>query len=445
MFDLPNSNDLDHSHINQTGHATPTIIVVGLNHKTAPVELREKFAFSSEDIQRGLSRLLQWSDISESIILSTCNRVEIIISSTAPEHGYGHIIDMLQNEKQIDTHMIDHVLYKYYQDHAIRHIFRVTASLDSMIIGEPQISGQMKEAYRLATLNHATGPVLNRLMHRAFSVAKRVRTETGIGDHAVSISYAAIELARKIFGELTEKTVLLIGAGEMAELAVEHLIRHHAGQIYVANRTFERGLHLAKRFHGIAIRFDEISEYLTKSDIIISSTGSASLTLTRDSVKKAMRVRKNRPIFFIDIAVPRDIDPDINRLTNAYVYDIDDLQDVIKENMDERKNEAIRAERLIDEAVILFKNWLIELDFVPTILAMRTKIDTILSHEIQKTSHSLSNDQKANHEALKRMAKAIANKVLHDPIQFMKSSHRQADKLKHIDTLRKIFNLDCRE
>jgi len=219
----------------------------------------------------------------------------------------------------------------------VRHLFRVAASLDSMIVGEPQILGQIKEAYRRAAEAKTGGVILNRLLHRACFIAKRIRTETGIGDRAVSISYAAVELTRKIFGSLDGKRVLLIGAGEMAELAVEHLLRHPVAETFVANRTFENGLALARRFNGQAIRFEEIPEHLKRVDIIISSTGAPGFVITRDDVKRIIRARKNRPIFFIDIAVPRDIDPDINRLDNAYVYDIDDLKGAIEENIEDRQ------------------------------------------------------------------------------------------------------------
>ena len=240
-----------------------------------------------------------------------------------------------------------------------------------MVIGEPQILGQIKEAYRSATELKTSGVILNRLLHRTFSVAKRIRSETGIGDRAVSISYAAVELGKKIFGSLEKKKILLIGAGEMAELAVEHLIRNKAGEIFVANRTFETGVELAKQFNGKAIRFEEIGESLKVVDIIISSTGSPDFVVSRKTVKSVIRTRRNRPLFFIDIAVPRDIDPEVNWLTNSYVYDIDDLNGVIDENIEDRQREAIKGERIIDESVIGFKNWYLSLDVVPTIDDLR--------------------------------------------------------------------------
>jgi glutamyl-tRNA reductase len=272
-------------------------------------------------------------------------------------------------------------------------------------------------------------------------VAKRIRTETGIGDNAVSISYAAVELGRKIFGSLEGKNVLLVGAGEMAELAVEHLIRNRAEKIYVANRTFENGVALARRFRGQAIRFEEIGESLKLVDIIISSTGSSDYVITRDQVKSVIRIRRNRPIFFIDIAVPRDIDPRVNRLTNSYVYDIDDLQGVIDENIEDRQREAIKGERIVDEAVIRFREWYASLEVVPTIVALRKKLETIAETELKKTLHS-NKIPESGIGAINKMAEALINKIMHDPTLFLKKDSMPGDKSKYIDTVRKLFKLD---
>jgi glutamyl-tRNA reductase len=332
-------------------------------------------------------------------------------------------------------------LYIHEGDEAVRHVFRVASSLDSMVVGEPQILGQVKEAYRMASSVKTSGVVLNRLLHRTFFVAKRIRTETGIGDHAVSISYAAVELGRKIFGALEGKTILLVGAGEMAELCVEHLIRNKAGDIYVANRTFENGVELAKKFNGNPVRFEEIADCLKFADIIISSTGSPDFVITRDQVKGVIRIRRNRPIFFIDIAVPRDIDPEVNRLTNSYVYDIDDLQGVIDENIEDRQRESIKGERIVDEAVIRFREWYESLDVVPTIVALRNKMDSIAQGEIQKTLQS-NKIPDASVAAIHKMANSLINKILHDPTVFLKKNGMIGDKSLYIDTVRKLFKLD---
>ncbi len=283
--------------------------------------------------------------------------------------------------------------------------------------------------------------ILNRLLHRAFFVAKRIRNETGIGDHAVSISYAAIELGRKIFDTLENKKVLLIGAGEMAEIAVEHLIRNRVGDIYVANRTFERGVALAKKFNGQAIRLEEIATFVQQVDIIISSTGSPDFVIQRKQVKELMRSRRNRPVFFIDIAVPRDIDPASIGLPNCYVYDIDDLKNVIEDNIEDRQREAIKGERIVDEAVIRFQEWLPSLDVVPTIVALRHKLDTIAQGELKKTLDSLdlSGDEQA---AVVRMTNALVKKILHDPTLLLKSDGCRGNRSVHLDLVRKLFNLD---
>jgi len=311
-----------------------------------------------------------------------------------------------------------------------------------MIVGEPQILGQIKEAYYTATIKKTSGVILNKLLHRTFSVAKRVRSETGIGDHAVSISYAAIELGRKIFGALEGKKVLLIGAGEMAELAMEHLIRNKVENIVIANRTFKRGIELAERFKGKAIRFEEIFNFLKTVDIIISSTDSPGFVITNDQVKRIIRSRKNRPLFFIDIAVPRDIDPTINRLTNSYVYDIDDLKSVIKENIEDRNRESIKGERIIDEAAIRFWQWYESLDTVPTIVALRNKLDAIAKTELNKTFQSLNHISDDDRQAIYKMTNSLINKILHDPIFMLKSNGFHRNKSVCLDITRKLFKLD---
>jgi glutamyl-tRNA reductase len=325
---------------------------------------------------------------------------------------------------------------------AVRHVFRVAASLDSMVVGEPQILGQMKQAYRTATEEKTSGVVLNRLLHRTFFIAKRIRTETGIGDSAVSISYAAIELGRKIFGTLEGKQVLLIGAGEMAELAVEHLIRQRSGTIFVANRTFERGVALAEAYKGTAIRFEEIPDHLNKVDIIISSTGAAGYVLEKKDIKAVMRGRRNRPIFFIDIAVPRDIDPKINTLENTYVYDIDDLQGVIDDNIEERQREAVKAERIIDEAVIQFRQWFESLKVVPTIKSLREKVRSMAFVEVKKTMQQLPHLSKDDQKTIERLVDATINKILHHPTHYLKSNGCQGERPEALDIARKLFGLD---
>lgn len=418
------------------------IVLIGLNHNTAPVAVRECIAFSAEEAESAVEALHRHPAISEALLFSTCNRVEVAIVTSDTGEGVAATKAFIATHNRVPLEQFEAALYIHRGKEAVRHIFRVAASLDSMMVGEPQILGQIKEAYRIATAKKTSGVVLNRLLHRAFFVAKRVRSETGIGDHAVSISYAAIELGRKIFGSLKGKGVLLVGAGEMAELAVEHLIRHRSGKIWVANRTFERGVELARRFSGQAVRFEEIPTALEQVDIIISSTGSTVPVITRDEVRSVFRVRKNRPLFFIDIAVPRDIDPEINRLTNCYVYDIDDLKEVVEENIEDRNKEAVKGERLVDEAVIQFSHWYESLEVVPTIVALREKMDEIVRDELKKTLGPMTRLSEKEKEAFDRMRNALINKILHDPTLFLKGDECHADKSAYLDFTRKLFKLD---
>ena len=419
----------------------PDIVLLGINHKTAPVELRECIAFSGDESITALQALHRQPHIKEVLLFSTCNRVELLFVTDDKSRTIPATKDFIADFNKIPLNQFNDALYIHEGEEAVRHVFRVASSLDSMVVGEPQILGQIKSAYRTATELKSSGVILNRLLHRTFFVAKRIRTETGIGDRAVSISYAAVELGRKIFGELAGKSVMLVGAGEMAELAVEHLIRNQASDIYVANRTFENGVGLARKFNGKAIRFEEITNFLKISDIIISSTGSQDFVITRDQVKSIIRKRRNRPIFFIDIAVPRDIDPRVNRLTNSYVYDIDDLQGVVDDNIEDRQQEAIKGERIIDEAVIAFRQWYESLDVVPTIIALRSKLEKIAAAEIKKSMQSQKVPQESL-AAVQKMTGSIINKVLHDPTIFLKKDGMVEDKALYIDIVRKMFKLE---
>ena len=417
------------------------IVLLGLNHKTAPVELRECIAFTADQSEVALESLKNNPAVSEVVLFSTCNRVEVLLVTTQTSAAVNAAKEFISRFNEIPLANFEDALYVHIGNDAVRHIFRVAASLDSMVVGEPQILGQIKEAYRLSTQKKTSGVILNRLLHRTFFVAKRIRSETGIGGHAVSISYAAIELGKKIFGSLDGKKVLLIGAGEMAELAVEHLIRNRASNIWVANRTFLRAVKLSERFHGSPIRMEELTSTLSDVDIVISSTGSQEFILQRGQVKEIMRQRRNRPLFFIDIAVPRDIDPAINRLSNAYVYDIDDLKGVIAENIEDRQREAVKGERIVDEAVVRFRQWYVSLDVVPTIKALRQKLETIAEAEVKKTLHSgIISDE--GRQAVERMTQALINKILHDPTDVLKRNGCQGGRSAYLDIARKLFKLD---
>ena len=418
------------------------IVLLGLNHKTAPVDVRECIAFTADETDQALTLLRENPAIGESVLFSTCNRIELLMAVDRREAALTIAKRFIAEFKKVPLAQFENALYQYTGDEAVRHTLQVAASLDSMVVGEPQILGQMKEAYRKATAEKTSGVILNKLLHRAFFVAKKIRTETGIGDHAVSISYAAIELGKKIFGNLEGKRVMLIGAGEMAELAVEHLIRNRAGAITVVNRTFARGVELANRFRGRAIKFEEIIDYIKEVDIVISSTGAIDYVLRKDQIKSAMKSRRNRSLFFIDIAVPRDIDPAINRISNAYVYDIDDLKGIVDENIEDRNREAVKAQRIIDEAVIGFRQWVDALAVVPTIVSLRGKVETMARQELQKTLGSLNHLSETDKRAITRMTGALVKKILHEPTNYLKNDGCRGNKSAALDLTRKLFNLE---
>jgi glutamyl-tRNA reductase len=418
------------------------IVLIGLNHKTAPVEIREKFAVVCLDSSGPLATLAQLSGLKEAFYLSTCNRMEVLFTTPKLDKAISVVIGLLAEIYGQTGAALKPYLYTHIDQEAVKHLFRVACSLDSMVVGEPQILGQIKDAYRQATEAKASGVILNRLMHKSFSVAKRVRTETRIGSSAVSISFAAVELAKKIFQDLQGKKVLLIGAGEMAELAAEHLLSNGVERIVVANRTLERALALARRFSGTTVAWEELDEELGLVDIIISSTGSPEPILTADQVKQRMRARRNRPLFFVDIAVPRDIDPAANRIDNVYLYNIDDLQGIVEMNRAERHKEAVRAEHIIAAEALKFDGWLRTLEVVPIIVSLREKAEQIREAEVRKTlsqMHSLTEEEA---EVVRTLSQSMVNKLLHDPILFLKRASTRARKDFYLDVARKLFHLD---
>jgi len=420
-----------------------TLVLIGLNHKTAPVALREKLATLAPEPAAVYQHLRALKAVREALLYATCNRVEILFASPDPETAIPQVRQLLlaQGDEE-DAQAIQQALYVYQEGEAVSHLFQVACGLDSMVMGEPQVLGQIKAAYRQGTEQQATGPLLNRLLHKTFSVAKKVRSETGIGGLAVSVSYAAVELARKIFGSLTDKTGLLIGAGEMAELAVEHLKRHGVARLIVANRTVARGLELAGRFGGEAVSLAELPEQLLRADIVISSTGAPEIILTKDQLKGVMRRRKQRPLFLIDIAVPRDLDPAINDLDNVYLYNIDDLQGVIQANLNHRQEEAVKARRIIDVETQKFLQWRETLAVTPTIIALREKAAQICQTELKKTLAQLGPLSPEQQKSVEVLAESIALKLLHDPFLYLKRNHHPKRRSQDIDLTRRLFNLD---
>lgn len=415
-------------------------MVLGVNHKTTPVEIRERLAFS--DPREPLQKFFSIPGVEECCFLSTCNRVEIFFVGNPADSTKAEIRNMLFANSGVTDKETKRYTFLFQETEAITHLFRVAASLDSMIVGETQILGQLKQAFRDAMEQNCTGIILNRFIQKSFSVAKRIRTETKIGSSAVSISYAAVELAKKIFGNLKNKKVLLIGAGEMAELAAEHLITQGIGEVIVANRTFERAVKLARRFNGSAVALSELIPQIEIADIIISSTGAPDLVLRKQDVKPIMRQRKNRPLFLIDIAVPRDLDPEINDFDNVYLFDIDDLQNVIEVNKSERQKEADKAERIVTEETLKFMQWLENFEVTPTIVAIREKADAIRTAELAKTLSQLKDLSPKEIKSIEILTTSLVNKLLHDPLNFLKSNGASDEKEMKLDLTRKIFGLD---
>jgi len=418
------------------------ISLFGLNHKTADVAIREAFSLTDHP---GLGELLVHGParLHEALVLSTCNRVEVLVADT-PGNDPGPAVRAAWAEVcgRPETELAPH-LYAHRGLDAVDHLFTVASGLDSMVLGEPQILGQLKAAYRAAVAAGTSGVILNRLCHKAFFVAKRVRSSTGIGASAVSVSYAAVELAKRIFGEMTGKTAMLLGAGEMAELAARHLVSAGVSHILVANRTFARAEELAGRFKGRAVAFEAFRDRLPEADIVISSTGAPDVILRAGDIRNVIRARRHKPMFFIDIAVPRDIDPDVNGLDNVYLYDIDDLRQVVEENMAQRREEAARAREIIHLQVERFGEWLASLDLQPTIVDLLAAGEALARQELAKTLRRLGPDvPEATRQAVETLALSISHKQLYEPIGFLKRRSREEKGDRFIDLTRRMFNLD---
>jgi glutamyl-tRNA reductase len=418
------------------------IIVVGLSHKTAPVEIRERVAFAPTAMERPLLECVALPAIVEGMIVSTCNRVEFYATTREPDAAIVQLRRFMASYHDLSLDELENHLYDYQGEEAIRHVFRVSASLDSMVIGEPQILGQIKTAYGYATEFKTIGLILNRFMHKAFSVAKRVRTETNIAGNAVSVSFAAVELARKIFGTLEGKTVMLIGAGEMCELAARHFINNGVAKVLVTNRTLARAKKLAAEFQGYPVAFEEFPNQLHQVDIVLTSTGAPNFILEKPKVEEVLRQRKNKPMFFIDIAVPRDIDPKVNSLDNIYLYDVDDLQGVVQANLKERHKEAKKAETIIDQEIGQFHAWLATLEIKPTIIALRQKLEEIRQGELDKSLKNLKGLGDKERRSVESLTAAIINKILHLPISTLKQAQNGSSEDGYVDAVRTLFGLE---
>ena len=417
------------------------IVIVGLSHKTAPVEIREKLAFAPTAMERPLRQMLELATITEGLIVSTCNRVELCAITKEPDAAIAELRRFLAEYHEISPEEINENLFDYQGEEAIRHLFRVSSSLDSMVLGEPQILGQIKTAYGYAAEFKTAGLILNRFLHKAFSVAKRVRTETAIASNAVSVSFAAVELARKIFDRLDNKGVMIIGAGEMCELAARHFVSNGISKVLVTNRTFERAEKLAAEFNGKAVPFDSFVDHLAEVDIVMTSTGAPNFILGKRQMEEVLKRRKNRPMFLIDIAVPRDIDPKVNDISNTYLYDVDDLQGVVQANLKERQKEAGKAEAIVEQEIGQFHQWLGNLEVKPTVIALRRKLEEIRQQELEKTFGNLKDLTGKQRKSIEAMAGAIINKILHKPTAILKNSQNDTSGEDYVDAVRTLFDL----
>ena len=417
------------------------ITVVGLNHTTAPVAIRERLAFAEQELVAPLEQFCD-SAVEEVVILSTCNRVEFYLHTRQSEAGVNPCVAFLAAYHTLPTSAFAPYLYQLHDAEAVRHLFRVAASLDSMVIGEPQILGQVKTAYLTAHATGRTGVVLNQLFTRALNVAKAVRSETGIGDHAVSVSYAAVELAKKIFERLPDCTAMILGAGETSELAARHLLRQGVASMFVANRTPVRAERLAQALLAKAISWDTFPEHLAHADIVVSSTSAPHPIIRKAMVQKAMRARKGRPMFFIDLAVPRDIDPDINTLDDVFLYDIDDLEHVVEANRRERQLEAQAAEDLIWREVRHFQQWLASRDAVPTIVALRQRAELVRREELDKALAKLESLTDRERQTVAALTSGIVNKLMHAPTVNLKRASRDGRIRDYVQLVRHLFDLE---
>ncbi|MFB3926509.1 MAG: glutamyl-tRNA reductase [Syntrophales bacterium] len=418
------------------------LILIGMNYRTAPLEIREQLSAGCGGDLRSLADIRAIAQVREAMCLSTCNRFEVLASAADIDAAALGIKAFILMRSGLLPDQLEKCLYIYRDQDAVKHLFRVASSIDSMIMGEPQILGQVKEAYRRCVDQRASGVILNKLLHHAFRTAKRVRTETGIANNAVSVSFAAVELAKKIFGDLKNKAILLIGAGEMAELAARHLVRNGTKKIIVANRTYDRASDLASLLHGTAVELERIGEKLQEADIVISSTGASGYLITKDMIAAALYRRKNRLLFLIDIAVPRDIDPAAGEIDNVYLYNIDDLQGVVDGNIRSRAVEAEKAEAIVDEEVLRFSHWFSSLEAVPTIIDLRRKMEDIMEGEIEKSLFWINSLGESDKEKVRMLVSSVLNKVLHDPITGLKEASQNSGAVLYIAALRKLFKLD---
>lgn len=418
------------------------ILTIGINHKTAPVEIRERFAFQEERMAEALQKLYQTKSILECTIVSTCNRMEIHAVVDQLHTGRHFIKGFLSNWFGMEREQFIDYLYIHENEDAVQHLFRVVCGLDSMVLGETQILGQVRDAFLFAQEQGTTGTIFNTLFKQAITLAKKARTETRIGDNAVSVSYAAVELARKIFGSLNGKKVLLVGAGKMSELTATHLHASGVEKVSVVNRTFERARQLADKFSGEAYGMEHLTDVVKEADIMISSTGSKTYVIERNQLEPVMKARRSRPLFMIDIAVPRDLDPDINELENVYLYDIDDLEGIVDANLQERAQEAEKIEFMIAEELIAFQSWLKTLGVIPLITSLREKALDVQEEAVRKIENKLPDLTEQEKRIIRKYTKSMINQLLHDPIVAVKELANESDREEKLALFVRVFALE---
>ena len=417
------------------------LYLLGLNHRSAPIEVRERLHFTKDELARILPDLVVPPAVAEAMIISTCNRTEFVAAVKGTEEAAGAVHSFLERRRPAEVEAVDRHAYTLVELDAVRHLFRVAASLDSMILGEPQILGQVKEAYATAVEAGTAGPALAALMQRAFSCAKRVRTDTQIAKNPVSIAYAAAELAEKIFGSLEGRTIMILGAGEMSELAARHLLKAGVRSVFVANRTYHKALELAREFNGEAVNFDRFLDYLPNVDIVISSTAAPHYILKAEQGPAIMKARRHRPLFVVDIAVPRDVDPALNDLDNLFLYNIDNLQSVVDAGMAERLREAAVAEELIDQEVRAYAAWLRSLAVKPTIVDLRRRFQQVAESEVRRLQGKLGGLDAKQQQAVQELVQAIINKLLHPPTTELKRALENPDGFDLVAMARRLFDL----
>ncbi|EJL6598653.1 glutamyl-tRNA reductase [Vibrio cholerae] len=415
-----------------------SLLAIGINHNTASVELREKVAFGPEKLSLALNQLSTSSHVKGGVILSTCNRTEIYCDVRSASKN--KVIEWLSQFHQVSLDELKPSLYVHEEQAAIRHLMRVACGLDSLMLGEPQILGQVKQAYAEARENHAVNPATEKLFQKAFSVAKRVRTETEIGGSAVSVAYAACTLAKHIFESLADATVLLVGAGETIELVAKHLAGHHCKRMIVANRTRERALSLAQQFGADVIALNEIPDYLAQADIVISSTASPLPIIGKGMVESALKARRHQPMLLVDIAVPRDIEPQVGKLNDAYLYSVDDLQSIVDSNIEQRKVEAIQAEAIVSEESATFMSWMRSLQAVDSIRDYRKQANEAREELLNKSLQALAAGGDPE-KLLIELSNKLTNKLIHTPTRALQTAAEQGEPAK-LAVIRQSLGLD---